>query len=188
MKELESNYWNTGNSYLRNENFFCFWETDDQKYAVVYDNIVEYSLMKFISSIEIWQNKVKPELIFKSENEIFEFQFKRSCYYLEKSGLLVMLTTCIPSYQMCYMVMDLKQKLFTKIDCINYDLCENNKGTIYLEPNYRYFYPQRNNKEEFEILKGMLFNPQKLIWFSANEFIRYCQLETATPKKSVQSA
>jgi hypothetical protein len=188
MKELKDNYWNTGKDYSKDDKKFCFFETDDFKYIIIYDDIGEYGILNFVSSMEIWQEKEKPELIFKSEKRIFAFQFDRSCYYLEKTGLFVLLTICIPSYQMCYMIMDIKKGLFAKIDCINYNLCEDDKGLIHLESNYRYFYPQRSNKEEFEKLHGAIISLQNLNWLSLNDMTNYCQLPMYTPKQSVQSA
>jgi hypothetical protein len=177
MKQIKENSWviekNASSTVWRTEYF----ESDNQEYLIFYDDIEEYGIMQCNSSVEIWKNKLNPQLIFKFGARRFECQSDR-CYYLEHSDILVLLTICIPQYQMCYMIIDPKEEKFSKVDCINYHLREAEKGEIVLTSNYRYYYPNHSVKEDFEKLNGAKFFLKDLEWVPLSEMTNYCQLPT----------
>jgi hypothetical protein len=123
--------------------------TDDNKYSIEFSKIEEYGMMKFVSSVQIWNDKENPRLLFQSRKIKFEYQNDESCYYLDKSDILVLLTPCIHQkyYDLLYVLLDFNKNIFTTINAPNFQLTEIDKNLVRLDTNFRYSYDEQIKKQ-----------------------------------------
>ncbi len=93
--------------------------TDDNKYSIEFLKIEEYGMMKFVSSVQIWDDKEDQQILFQSRQIKFEYQNDESCYYLDKSDILVLLTPCIHQnyYDLLYVLFDFNKNIFSLNQC-----------------------------------------------------------------------
>ena len=158
---------------------FAFFVTHDEKYGVYFLDFNEYGMLKFVSPVEIWTDKQNPKLIFKSNKVQFEFQDNESCYYLDKSNILVLLTPCFRDkyYDLLYVLFDFGQKHFATINAANFLLTELEKNFVQLDSHFRYAYDEQTKQQ---ILKdeGKQIDLTKLAWHDIKHIDNLCSLAT----------
>jgi hypothetical protein len=158
---------------------FAFFSTEDGKYAVYFSGFNEYGMLKFVSPVQIWTDKQNPKLIFKSNKVQFEYQDNESCYYLDKSDILVLLTPCFHDkyYDLLYVLFDFGQKRFTTISAPNFLLKELEKNFVQLDSHFRYVYDEQIKQQ---ILKdqGKQIDLTKLAWHDIKHIDDLCSMTT----------
>lgn len=134
---------------IKGRNDFAFFVTNDEKYGVYFSRFDEYGMLKFVSSIQVWNNKEKPRLLFQSRQIKFEYQYSESCFYLDKSDLLVLLTPCIHKehYDLLYILFDFNKNIFAIINAPNFRLVEVDRNIIRLNKNFRYIYDDKTERQ-----------------------------------------
>ena len=153
--------------------------TDDNKYSIEFSKIEEYGMMKFISSVQIWSDRENPQLLFQSKQIKFEYQNDESCYYLDKSDILVLLTPCIHQkyYDLLYVLFDFNKNIFTKIHAPNFQLIEIDKNLVRLDMDFRYIYDEQIKKEIAQD-DGKQIDLSKLEWYDIKKIDQVCLLVT----------
>lgn len=128
---------------------FAFFETHDEKYGIYFSDFNEYGMLKFVSHVQIWTDKQNPRLIFKSNKVQFEYQNNESCYYLDKSDILVLLTPCFHDkyYDLLYVLLDFGQNRFATINAPNFLLTELEKNFVQLDSHFRYIYDEQTKQQ-----------------------------------------
>lgn len=156
---------------------FDFFITPNEKYSVYYSNIDEYGMMKFVSPVQIWTDKENPRLLFKSGQIKFEYQESESCYYLEKSDILVLLTPCIHQkyFDLVYVLFDFNKNAFSMINAPNFQLKEVDTGLVCLELRFRYIYDE-GTKKHIKGDNGRLVDLNLLEWHDLKNIDKVCSL------------
>lgn len=174
MKEVKEEFWDIGKEKPKYSAFFV---SEDEKYAILYYDIIEYGIMKFVASAEIWVDKENPKLLLQITKKIFEFQFNRSCYYYPKSNLLVLLTHCPEqnSFSLDYCIINLKKAVFAKYPGFNYELFELDNNKFRIDSNPRYHYSEEQ-KHQVTKLNGTILDASTFNWCSLDKFESYCSL------------
>ena len=174
MKQLKDNMWPI-NADISERSNYDFYETNDGKYGIYFSNIDEYGGMKFSSPVQIWANKQQPKLLFQSKKIKFEFQQARSCYYLEKSNIIVLLTPCSRNndYDLLYILLDLKNNKFAVINAPNFDLEEIDKNEIRYVLNFRYSYDEET-KDKISKEDGETFYLNESTWYNIDRLHKAC--------------
>jgi hypothetical protein len=149
--------------------------TDDNKYSIEFSKIEEYGMMKFISSVQIWSDRENPQLLFQSNKIKFEYQNDESCYYLDKSDILVLLTPCIHQkyYDLLYVLFDFNKNIFTKIHAPNFQLIEIGKNLVRLDLDFRYSYDEKIKKQIAQD-DGKQIDLSKLEWYAIKKIDKAC--------------
>ena len=149
--------------------------TDDNKYSIEFSKIEEYGMMKFISSVQIWRGRENPQLLFQSKQIKFEYQNNESCYYLDKSDILVLLTPCIHQkyYDLLYVLFDFNKNVFTTINAPNFRLTEIDKNLVRLNKDFRYSYEERREKQIVQD-DGKQIDLSKLVWHDMKKIDKAC--------------
>ena len=176
MRQLKDNIWQI-KADISGRSDYDFFETEDGKYAVYFSHIDEYGMMKFVSPIQIWTDKQNPKNLFQSKKLKFEFQYSRSCYYLDKSDIIVLLTPCHRQNQcdLLYVLLDLKKGQFAIINSPNFDLKEIDKYKVQLALNFRYSYDQVT-KDKVSKDDGSNINLSELNWHHIDKLDNICNL------------
>ena len=143
MKESSNNIWQI-EADTKGRSDFAFFVTPDEKYSIYFSSIDEYGMMKFVSPVQIWTDKKHPKRVYQSRKIKFEYQDGESCYYLDKSDILVLLTPCIHErhFDMLYVLFDLNNNSFSVLNAPNFQLTEMDKGIIRQDINFRYSYDE----------------------------------------------
>jgi hypothetical protein len=166
MKKIDQTNWKI-NEIIEIENNSTFFETDE--YLVQFSNIDEYGMLKFLSPIEIWKNKTNPIKIFENKKILFEYQYDRSCYFLKKSNLIVLLLWFYEpvnnSYKIPYILFDFNKNLFAILNYSNFDLIEKDASTIELKINFRWPYNEETQKI-FEKNNKKIINLNQIKWLT----------------------
>ena len=136
-------------------------------------------MMKFVSSVQIWKDNENPRLLFQSRKIKFEYQNDESCYYLDKSDILILLTPCVHQkyYDLFYVLFDFNQNIFTTINAPNFQLTEIHKNLVQLDLNFRYSYDEEI-KEKIAEDDGKQIDLSKLEWFDIKKIDKICSLPT----------
>ena len=115
-------------------------------------------MMKFISSVQIWNDKENSRLLFQSRKIKFEYQDNESCYYLDKSDILVLLTPCIHQkyYDLLYVLFDFNKNIFAIINEPNFQLTEIDKNLVRLDTNFRYSYDEQKKSKLLKTMASKL--------------------------------
>jgi hypothetical protein len=158
---------------------FAFFVTHDEKYGIYFSDFNEYGMLKFVSPVQVWTDKRNPTLIFKSNKLQFEYQDNESCYYLDKSDILVLLTPCFRGnyYDLLYVLLDFGQQRFTTINSPNFLLTELEKNFVQLDSHFRYVYDEPTKQQ---ILKdeGKQIDLTKLAWHDIKHIDNLCSMAT----------
>ena len=176
MRQLKDNIWQI-KADISGRSDYDFYETDDGKYVVFFSQIDEYGMMKFVSPVQIWTDKLNPKKMFQSQKLNFEFQYSRSCYYLDKSDIIVLLTPCLRQNQfdLLYVLLDLTKGQFAIINSPNFDLKEIDKFKVQLTLNFRYSYDQVT-KDKISKDDGLNINLSELTWYHIDKLDNICNL------------
>jgi|GEM_PF-3794699 len=131
-------------AYIKGRSDFDFFVTLDDKYSIYFSSIDEYGMMKFISPVQIWTDKENPRLIYQSRQIKFEYQYGESCYYLDKSDIIILLTPCVNEkhFDLIYVLFDFNKNIFTIINAPNFRLTEVDKGIVRQDIDFRYSYDE----------------------------------------------
>jgi hypothetical protein len=153
--------------------------TNDNRYSIKFSEIEEYGMLKFISSVQIRNDKQNQQLLFQSRKIKFEYQNGESCYYLDKSDIVILLTpcTCQKYFDLLYVLFDFNKNVFTTINVPNFRLTEIDKNLVKLEINFRYSYDE-NVKDQILQDDGKLIDLTKLTWYNIDEIDKACFLTT----------
>ena len=167
------------NSVIKGQGTYDLFVTDDNRYSIEFSEIEEYGMMKFISSVQIWNDKKNQQILFQSRKIKFEYQNSESCYYLDKSNIIVLLTPCIHQkyFDLLYVLFDFNKNMFTTINAPNFRLTESDKNLVRLEICFRYSYDE-NVKEQISKDDGKLIDLTKLTWYDINKIDKACALTT----------
>jgi len=151
--------------------------TYNNKYSIEFANITEYKMMNFISPVEIWTNTENSIQLFSSSKIKFEYQYTRSCYYLEKSDIIVLITPCYETkyVELLYVLFDFNEKVFTTINATNFDLTELENNIVRLDLHFRYCYDSEVEKQ-ISIDNGKLIDLSKLDWHDITKIDKLCKL------------
>lgn len=135
-------------------------------------------MMKFVSPIEIWTDRRNPKILFRSKKTKFEFQHSRSCYYLDKSNIIALLTPCLRQnhYDLLYVLIDLTKEQFAIINAPDFDLKELGNNEIKLVLNFRYSYDQAA-KDKIAMDDGKIIYLNKLAWHGTDILDNKCKLK-----------
>ena len=154
---------------------FDFFVTHDDKYGIYFSNIDEYGMMKFVSPVQIWTDKEKPRLLFQSSKIQFEYQQGESCYYLDKSDVIVLLTPCVHEkyFDLPYVLLDFNKSSFALINAPNFRLTEADKGTIRQDIDFRYSYDE-NIKLKISTDDRKLIDLKSLEWYDIKLIDKAC--------------
>ena len=136
-------------------------------------------MMKFISSVQIWDDNQNQQLLFQSRKIKFEYQNDESCYYLDKSDIIVLLTPCIHQkyFDLLYVLFDFNNNIFTTINAPNFQLTETDKNLLKLDIKFRYSYDE-NIKEQILQDDGKQIDLTKLEWHSIKNIDKACSLQS----------
>lgn len=169
MRQLKDNIWKI-KADISGRSDYDFFETEDEKYGVYFSQIDEYGMMKFVSPVQIWTDKQNPKNLFQSNKLKFEFQYSRSCYYLDKSDIIVLLTPCLRKnqYDLLYVLLDLTKGQFAILNSPNFDLKEIDSFKVQLALNFRYSYDQVT-KNKISKDDSSNINLRKLTWHHINK-------------------
>jgi hypothetical protein len=159
----------------KGRNDFDFFVTTDNKYGVYFSEIDEYGMMKFVSPVQIWTDRETPRLLFQSRQIKFEYQHGESCYYLEKSDILVLLTPCIHEkyFDLLYILFAFNKKSFSIINAPNFRLTEIDKGVIRQDTEFRYNYDE-DVKVQISQDNGKLIDLNLLEWQEIKHIDKTC--------------
>lgn len=176
MRQIKDNIWQI-KADISGRSDYAFFETGDGRYGIYFEHIEEYGMMKFISPIQIWTDKHNPKNIFLSKKIKFEFQFSRSCYYLSKSDIIVLLTPCLRQgqYDLLYVLLDLTKGQFSIVNAPNFDLKEIDKFKAQLALNFRYNY-DKVMKDKISKDDGSNINLAELTWHNIDKLDNLCNL------------
>jgi hypothetical protein len=176
MRQLKDNIWKI-KADISGRWDYDFFETEDGKYAVYFSKIDEYGTMKFISPVQILSDKENPKNLFHSKKIGFEYQHSRSCYYLEKSDILVLLTPCLRQnhYDLLYVLLDLTKGCFAIMKSPDFDLKEIGSFKVQLVLNFRYSYDQAT-KDQISNNEGLSIDLKALSWHIIDELDNICSL------------
>ena len=178
MTHSTDNIWNIGADTEGRQNF-SFFVTNDEKYGVYFSDINEYGMLKFVSPVQVWTDKRNPKLIYKSNTIRFEFQYNESCYYLDKSNILVLMTPCFRNkyYDLLYVLFDFGPERFATINAPNFLLIELERNLVQLNSQFRYVYDDQTKQE---VLKdnGKQIDLAKLPWHDIKNADKLCSLPT----------
>jgi hypothetical protein len=154
-----------------------YFVTDNEKYCIYYSDIDEYGIMKYVSPVEIWTDKESPKQLFKSNQIKFEYQYSASCYYLDKSDILVLLSPCFrnPSLDLLYILLDFNKGRFATINSPNYILTEINQSNLRLDIHFRYRYDEHTKAKILED-NGKIINIDLIEWFELKNIDNLCTL------------
>lgn len=160
---------------IKGRSNFDFFITPDNKYCIYFSKIEEYGLMKFVSPVQIWTNKENPLLIFQSKKIQFEYQDSGSCYYLDNSHVIVLLTPCVHEkyFNLPYVLFDFNKIAFALINAPNFRLIEVNKGIVQQEINFRYSYDE-HIKLQIEKDNGKLTDLTLIKWYDIKHIDNAC--------------
>jgi len=150
--------------------------TDDAKYSIEFSKIEEYGMMKFFSSVSIWKDKEASELLFQSKRIKFEYQDDDSCYYLDKSDIIVLLTPCEHQkyFELLYVLFDFNKNVFATINAPNFRLTEISQGVIRFELDFRYSYDEETQKK-IASDNGKLIELKLLDWHDIKHIDKTCK-------------
>lgn len=162
-------------SVIKEQGTVDLFVTKDNKYSIKFLKIEEYGMMKFISAVQILNNNENPQLLFQSKQIKFEYQNNESCYYLDKSDILVLLTPCIHQnyYNLLYVLFDFNKNVFTTIHAPNFQLTEVDKNFVRLDMNFRYSYDEQT-KNQIARDDGKHIDLGKLEWHDLKEIDKVC--------------
>jgi hypothetical protein len=155
--------------------------TNDNKYSIEFSKIEEYGMMKFVSPVEVWAGIENSILLFRSSKIKFEYQFSQSCYYLDKSDIIVLLTPCIHQdyVNLLYVLFDFNKNIFTTINAPNFLLTEITKSLVRLDLHFRYIYADEIKKKISQD-NGKQIDLKSLIWNDIKSIDKVCSLTTKT--------
>ncbi|HMC85257.1 MAG TPA: hypothetical protein VKI61_07015, partial [Chitinophagaceae bacterium] len=135
-------------------------------------------MMKFVSPVTVWAGKDNPKLLFERNIIKFEYLFSDSCYYLEKSDIIVLMTRChrLGFFDLLYVLFDFNRDQFALINAPNFKLTETVKGSIRLDIHFRYVYSKHS--EEI-ILKddGKVIHLDNLAWRNFKHLDEICSVQ-----------
>ena len=158
---------------------YDFFETDNEKYGIYFSKVDEYGMNKFVSPVEIWTDKNNPRKIYESGKTKFEYQFKSSCYYFEKSDTIALLKPCLRKqknyFDLPYILFDFVKAKFTIINYPNFNLKEINETCFQLELHFRYFYNEET-KEKISKDNGAIIKLKQQDWFDFEKLNSVCDL------------
>jgi hypothetical protein len=178
MTQTSNNIWQI-QADTKGRSDFDFFITPDEKYSVYFSSIGEYGMMKFVSPVQVWTEKENPRLLFQSQKIQFEYQYGESCYYFDKSNILVLLTPCFHQkyYELFYVLFDFSRSIFTTINAPNFLLKEIDRNLIRLELRFRYSYDDKT-KEKISQDNGKEIDLTKIIWHDLKNIDNTCSLAT----------
>lgn len=158
---------------------FAFFETNDEKYGIYFSDFNEYGMLKFVSHVQIWTDKQNPRLIFKSNKVQFEYQNNESCYYLDKSDILVLLTPCFHDkyYDLLYVLLDFGQNRFATINAPNFLLTELEKNFVQLDSHFRYIYDEQTKQQILQDDRKQI-DLKIISWHDIRHLDNLCSLAT----------
>lgn len=158
---------------------FDFFVTPDNKYSIYFSRIDEYGMMKFVSPVQIWTDKENPRQIFQSRQIKFEYQYSKSCNYLDKSEIIVLLTPCIHEkyFDLLYVLFDFNRNTFTIINAPNFRLNETDKGIVRQDVDFRYSYSE-DIKRQISQDNGKLIDLTLLEWHDLKHIDKACSIAT----------
>jgi hypothetical protein len=158
---------------------FDFFVTPDDKYSIYFSSIDEYGMMKFVSPVQIWTDKENPRLIFQSGKIKFEYQHGDSCYYLDKSDIIILLTPCVHEkyIDLFYVLFDFNKNRFAIINAPNFRLTEIDQGIIRQDVDFRYSYDD-DTKIKISLDDGKLIDLSSLEWHSIKFIDKVCSFVT----------
>jgi len=156
---------------------FDFFITPNEKYCIYFSKIDEYGMMKFVSPVQIWVDKVSPRLLFHPKKTQFEYQYKESCYYLDKSDILILMTPCRHQqvFKLLYVLFDFNRSKFTSIHTPDFHLKELDRNLIQLDILFRYSY---NEQVKQQILRdnNTRIDLTQLEWHDIDNIDKVCHL------------
>lgn len=163
----------------KGRNDFDFFITPNNKYSIYFSKIDEYGMMKFVSPVQIWTDKENPRLLFQSQQIKFEYQHGESCYYLDKSDILVLLTPCVYQkyFDLLYVLLDFNNDRFVLINAPNFQLIELDKGIIRQDIDFRYSYDE-DTKLKISQDNGKLINLTSIDWHDLKLIDKACAFVT----------
>jgi hypothetical protein len=174
MKHSKNHLWNI-KAETQGRDDFDFYVTDNNEYAIYFPNIDEYGMLKFASPAQIWSNRENPKLLFDNPKVMFEYQYSESCYYLDKSDIIVLLTPCQRHdfSDLLYVLLDFTKRQFATINAPNFTLAEIEKGIVRFDIQFRYVYDEIT---KINILKenGKLIHLAELKWCNLRELNKIC--------------
>lgn len=178
MTSSSKNIWQI-QADTRGRSDFDFFVTPDDKYSIYFSNIDEYGMMKFVSPVQIWTDKEKPRLIFQSNKIRFEYQHGESCYYLDKSDVIVLLTPCVHEkyFDLPYILFDFNKNSFALINVPNFRLTEVDKGIVRQDIDFRYSYDE-DIKLKISMDDRNLISLTSLKWHDLKDIDKVCSLVT----------
>jgi hypothetical protein len=160
---------------IKGRSNFDFFTTSDDKYGIYFSNIEEYGMLKFVSPVQVWTDKESPRLLFQSKNIQFEYQNSETCYYLDKSGIIALLTPCSHKnyFDLLYVLLDFGKALFATINAPNFRPTELDVGLIRLDINFRYAYDGQT-KNQISKDDGKEVDLTKLHWRDVKQIDNAC--------------
>jgi hypothetical protein len=177
MKKVTDQIWDI-KAEIKGRTNFEFFETEDCRYGIYFSNIGEYGMMKFVSPVTVWASKNNPKLLFEKNSIKFEYRFSDSCYFLEKSDIIVLMTHCyrLGLFDLLYVLFDFNRDQFALINAPNFDLTETAKGSIRLDIDFRYVY---SKDSEENILKddGKVIHLDNLTWRDFKHLDEICSVQ-----------
>ena len=158
---------------------FDFFITANEKYGIYYSNIDEYGMMKFVSPVQVWTGNKNPRLLYQSRQIKFEYQHSESCYYLQESDILVLMTPCHHQkyFDLPYVLFDFSKNVFTTINAPNFRLTEIGNDLVQLDLHFRYSYDEEV-KIQISQDNGKEIDLTKLKWHNLKEIDNACKLMT----------
>jgi hypothetical protein len=154
--------------------------TPDRRYKIVFSDIGEYGMAKFVGSVKILENR-NDNLLFNSKdfNVFFEYQYDRSAYCATHSNLFLFLKPCVKTdrtrAEVPYVVLDIDNKRFSLLNYPNYDFIEIDNRKFKLETHFRYGY-EDNRKQEIAKHHGQVIDLDTIEWRDFDELSRVCQI------------
>jgi hypothetical protein len=121
------------------------------------------------------QSSKDPLLLFQSRQIKFEYQNRESCYHLDKSDILILLTPCIhQKYSgLLYVLFDFNKNIFTTINTPNFRLTEIGTNLIRLDIHFRYSYDEQTKKQISQD-NGKQIDLTKLEWHDIRDIDKAC--------------
>ena len=153
--------------------------TSDNKYSIEFSNIEEYGMMKFISPVGVSSNVENSIQLFSSSKIKFEYQFNQSCYYLDKSDIIILLTPCRQTNRLdlLYVLFDFNKKVFATINAPNFQLTELNRYLVRLDLDFRYVYDAEAERK-IALDNGKIIDLTELKWYDIKNIDNLCHLMT----------
>ena len=178
MTQSSKDIWQIQADTKGRSNFDFFISTDD-KYSIYFSNIDEYGMMKFFSPVQLWTDKENPRLLLHPKKIKFEYQHGESCYYLDRSDILVLLTPCMHEtyFDLPYVFFDFNKNAFTILSAPNFRLTEVDKFVVRQDIDFRYSYDE-DIKLQISQDDGKLIDLKSLEWHDIKHIDKVCSFVT----------